>query len=56
MLQWATNFRRQLKTFVPVCPWTPGYTRWPKKVVRFSTHHIFGTFQDKMKQISPKCS
>jgi len=25
-----------------------------QKVVHFSTHHIFGTVQDKMKRISPK--
>ena len=31
-------------------------TGWPKKVVHFSTHHIFGTVEDKMKRISPKCS
>jgi len=29
-------------------------TGWPQKVVHFSTHHIFGTVQDKMKQISQK--
>jgi len=26
------------------------------KVVHFSSHHIFGTVQDKIKRISPKCS
>jgi len=30
------------------------YRGWPKKVVRFSTHHIFETIQDKIKRISPK--
>jgi len=30
-------------------------TGWPKKVVHFLTHDIFGTVQDKMKRISPKC-
>jgi len=32
------------------------YTWWPKKVVHFPTHHIFGTVQNKLKRISPKCS
>jgi len=27
------------------------YTGWPKKVVHFSIHYIFGTVQGKMKRI-----
>ena len=32
------------------------HTGWSKKLYIFSTHHIFGTVQDKKKRISPKCS
>jgi len=30
--------------------------RVAQKIVHFLTHHIFGTVEDKMKQIAPKCS
>ena len=33
----------------------PTLCRVAQKVEHFSTHHIFGTAQDKMKRISPKC-
>jgi len=34
----------------------PLCTGWPQKVVHFSTHHIIGTVQDKMKQLLRKCT
>jgi len=40
-----------------VCHFVQDNTWWPQKVGHFSTHHVFGTVQEKkMKRISPECS
>jgi len=36
--------------------WEKYAYRMAQKVAHFSTHHIFGTVQDKIKRISSKCS